>query len=386
MRPLRFIGAGPVAGALAAVAILWPAAPPSAASCRPVGAVPAPSRGSFDGLYGVSAVSNNDVWAAGRYIGANSADKTLVEHWDGARFRQVTSPDPQPNDVLFGVEAVSGTDVWAVGETWPATAEVDSPLAEHFDGSSWTVVPLPALPSGSGLLRGVAAGSPGDVWAVGSELSGPANSNAATLTEHWDGTAWHVVSSPDPGRYGNYLDSVTVVSPRDVWAVGTSGTTAHGTATLIEHWDGTRWSVVPSPDAGIQDSLASVAAVSAGDVWAAGDYFTDTGGGSQVLTLALHFNGKQWSQVASPSPDAHNNFLAITAVSSRDVWAVGGSDSGAAALVEHWNGARWRVAAEPYRHGGANFLYAVSAGAGPGVWAAGSLSGNQTLALHFCRA
>jgi hypothetical protein len=331
-------------------------------------------------------VSNNDVWAAGRYIDANSADKTLVEHWDGNRFRQVTSPDPQPNDVLFGVEAVSGTDVWAVGETWPATADFDSPLAEHFDGTTWTVVPLPALPSGSGLLRGVAASSPDDVWAVGSELSGPADSNAATLTEHWNGTAWHVVSSPDPGHFGNSLDSVTVVSPRDAWAVGTSATTAHGTATLIEHWDGTKWSVVPSPDAGIQDSLASVAAVSAADVWAAGDYFTDTGGGSQVLTLALHFNGKQWSQVATPSPEAHNNFLAITAVSARDVWAVGGSDSGAAALVEHWNGAQWQVAAEPYRHGGANFLYAVSAGAGPGVWAAGSLNGNQTLALHFCRA
>jgi hypothetical protein len=384
MRPLRFISAGSVAGALTAAVILWPAGPGAAASCRP-GAVPTASRGSFDGLYGVSAVSNNDVWAAGRYIGANSADKTLVEHWDGTRFRQVTSPDPQPNDVLFGVEAVFGTDVWAVGETWPATVEVDSPLAEHFDGRTWTVVPLPALPSGSGLLRGVAAGSPDDVWAVGTQLSGPADSNAATLTEHWDGTAWRVVSSPDPGRYGNYLDSVTVVSPRNAWAVGTSYTTAHGTATLIEHWDGTRWSVVPSPDVDIDDSLVSVSAVNATDVWAAGDYFQNTVGGSLVLTLALHFDGKRWSVVPSPSPTEDNDFLAIAAVSARDAWAVGGSGGGQPALVEHWNGTQWQVAAEPYRHGNANFLYAISAGAGPGVWAAGSFAGSQTLALHFCK-
>src|SRR5689334_6367061 len=103
MRPLRFISARSVAGVLAAAAILWPAGPGAAANCRPVGAVPTPSRGSFDSLYGVSAVSNRDVWAAGRYVNASSADKTLVENWDGTRFRQVTSPDPQPNDVLFGV-------------------------------------------------------------------------------------------------------------------------------------------------------------------------------------------------------------------------------------------------------------------------------------------
>jgi hypothetical protein len=395
MRRARFLSAGSLAGVLTAVAFGWPAAPPALGapfagppavrSCAPVGAVPTSSRGSFDGLYGVSALSNTDVWAVGRYIDAGSADKALVENWDGTRFRQVPSPDPQPNDVLLGVRAVSATDVWAVGKTWPATAEVFSPLIEHFDGRAWSVVPAPALRSGSGLLGGVAAGSAADVWAVGSQFSGPADANAATLTEHWDGTAWQVVSSPDPGHYGNYLDSVTVVSPRDAWAVGTAGTTAHGTATLIEHWDGTKWSVVPSPDVDIDDSLVSVSAVSASDVWAVGDYFKNTGGGSLVRTLALHFDGKRWSVIASPSPAAHNDFLAVAAASTRDVWAVGGNSGSLPALVEHWNGARWQVATEPYRHGNANYLYAVSAGTAPGVWAAGSFAGNQTLALHFCK-
>ena len=334
----------------------------------------------------MSATSSTDVWAVGRYIGTNSADQTLAEHWNGARFRQVPSPDPQPNDALLGVHALSATDVWAVGKTWPATVEVFSPLIEHFDGRTWSVVPTPPLRSGSGLLAGVAAASPGDVWAVGSQFSGSADSTAATLAERWDGTAWQVVATPDPGRYGNYLNSVTVVSPRDVWAVGTAYTTLNGTVSLIEHWNGAIWSVVKTPGTGIDDGLRSVSAVSATDVWAVGDYFENTVTGSLVLTLAVHFDGKRWSIVASPSPDGDDDLAAVAAVAARDVWAVGGSGAPLAALVEHWNGTRWQVAAEPYRRGNANYLYAISASTAPGVWAAGSFAGNQTLALHFCKA
>ncbi len=291
VRRKRLICVGSAASALTAIATLWPAGPtalgapaaPSAGTvCSPVGVVATPSRGLYDGLYGVSALNNNDVWAVGRYIGANSADETLVEHWNGDRFRQVPSPDPQHNDVLLHVQVVSATDVWAVGKTWPATVEVFSPLIEHFDGRTWSAVPTPALHSGSGLLAGVAATSPDDVWAVGSQFSGPADGMAATLAEHWDGTAWQVMSSPDPGRYGNYLDSVTVVSPRDVWAVGTSYTTAHGTANLIEHWNGTQWQVAAEPyRPGNANYLYAISASTAPGAWAAGSF-----AGNQ--TLALH--------------------------------------------------------------------------------------------------
>jgi hypothetical protein len=363
-----------------------PAAPSAGAACSPMGVVATPSRGSYDGLYGVSALNNNDVWAVGRYIGTNSANETLIEHWNGTHFQQVASPDPQPNDVLLHVQAVSATDVWAVGKTWPATTEVFSPLIEHFDGGAWSAVPTPALHSGSGLLAGVAAASADDVWAVGSQFSGPADATAATLAERWDGTAWQVVNTPDPGRYDNYLDSVTVVSPDDVWAVGTSYTTPHGTVNLIEHWNGTKWSVVASPDAGIDGSLQSVSAVSATDVWAVGDYFEDTGSGSLVLTLAVHFDGKRWSIVTTPSPTGDDNLAAVAVVTARDVWAVGGTGGPPADLVEHWNGTQWQVATEPYRHGNANYLYAISASTAAGVWATGSFAGNQTLALHFCKA
>ena len=62
----------------------------------------------------------------------------------------------------------------------------------------------------------MAAVSSSDVWAVGSQGS-------RTLTEHWDGTRWSVVTSPNPlptTKGNNFLTSVTTVSSGDVWAVG----------------------------------------------------------------------------------------------------------------------------------------------------------------------
>jgi hypothetical protein len=41
--------------------------------------------------------------------------------------------------------------------------------------------------------------------------------------------------------------------------------------TLIEHWNGSAWTIVPSPNVGSgNNSLAAVAARSANDVWAVG--------------------------------------------------------------------------------------------------------------------
>ena len=71
---------------------------------------------------------------------------------------------------------------------------------------------------------------------------------------------------PNPGVV-NYLSSVAVRAANDVWAAG-----AADSATLIEHWDGKVWRVVPSPNhANAYNSLSGVAWVPAThDVWAVG--------------------------------------------------------------------------------------------------------------------
>src|SRR5262249_15305031 len=121
---------------------------------------------------------------------------------------------------------------------------------------------------------GVAAISASDVWIVGADdASTPPGQLAplhTTLIEHWDGTAWSIVPSPNSAS-GGYLAGVAALSSTNVWAVGSTDGVYIG-QTLIEHWDGATWSIVPSPSpSGATNSyLAGVAGNAANDVWAVG--------------------------------------------------------------------------------------------------------------------
>src|SRR5205085_876417 len=111
-----------------------------------------------------------------------------------------------------------------------------------------------ASPGKTNFLNGVAAISANDAWAVGYEYD--ANDKLLTMAEHWDGSRWNLVSTPNPGSAqqcgaasyaGNMLFAAAAIASNDVWAVGQICT--YSTAkTLTEHWDGNTWTVVTSPN------------------------------------------------------------------------------------------------------------------------------------------
>ncbi len=111
-----------------------------------------------------------------------------------------------------------------------------------------------------------------NVWAVGQY---EVNTSFNTLIEHWDGTWWSVVPSPSPGSVENALFGVAGLSANNIWAVGRDDQGLGG-RTLIEQWNGTRWSVVFSPNKGSGDNtLFAVARVpSTLKAWAVGQYST----------------------------------------------------------------------------------------------------------------
>jgi hypothetical protein len=160
------------------------------------------------------------------------------------------------------------------------------------------------------------------------------------------------------------------MSARDAWAVGYYGTYAK---TLIVHWDGRSWTQVPSPSPKApSDYLLGVAGVSARNVWAVGWY-----GGK---TLIVHWDGRSWTQVPSPSPAEHSqsaddSLYDVTATSPRDAWAVGSTMGHFKTLIVHWNGTSWtRVpspAPPPYAGGGST-LTGVAAGSPRSAWAIGA--------------
>jgi hypothetical protein len=238
-------------------------------------------------------------------------------------------------------------------------------------------------------LGGVSTLSACDAWAVGGYSNGTA---IQTLIEHWNGTAWKLVKSPNPAGASrqNLLYSVTATSSRNAWAVGDYFPGAQ-LQTLILHWDGTAWRHVPSPNRGgsaQQNILNSVAAASRTSAWAVGTY------GLTHQTLALHWNGTAWKLVKSPNPGGPltENFLAgVTAISSSNAWAVGGYFDGTrfSTLALHWNGTAWKQVATPNPGGPAtaNLFSGVAATSRTNIWAVGAHSNgtvNQTLAVHCC--
>jgi hypothetical protein len=276
---------------------------------------PALPPGNFGMLSGVTAIASNDVWAVGE-TGNISPFSALIEHWDGTAWRIVSSPTLSGGAQLNAVTAFSSSNVWAVGQSPGGFSQ--SNLIEHYDGTSWSVVPAPAATSGN--LFGVSGTSGSDIWAVGKT-----GRHASVQVLHYDGTAWSTVPAPSP-HFGSSLASVTALAPNNVWAVGT--TNVGPTQTLIEHWDGTSWSVVPSPNGGngttnANNSLSSIAAVSANDIWAVGTFTNPATGLGQTLTE--HWDGTSWTIIPSPnaSTTGTNALLGVTALSDGTVIAVG---------------------------------------------------------------
>jgi hypothetical protein len=234
------------------------------------------------------------------------------------------------NASLNGLVALAADNIYAVGYQ-PASNGAVLTLIEHWDGKQWIVVQSPNRSATGNLLSAVTANSLTDIWAVGVSLD-QATTSVQTLVEHFDGTKWKVVRSPNPLPKAfldqNVLNSVRAVSASDITAAGLLRDAGHQrTLTLVEHWNGKKWSVVPSPNqseaAGSLNALTSVAAVSATDLYAVG-FFGDPATKGQDETLVEHFDGKQWSIVTSPTKGMAQQLNAAFALpGTSDVWAVG---------------------------------------------------------------
>jgi hypothetical protein len=339
-------------------------------------------------LTGVAAVAANNIWVVGYDYDSTLTAQTLVEHWtqSSGQFVIVTSPNVGTHDnFLQAVSARSATDIWAVGY-YVNNSSTDQALIEHWDGTSWSVVPAPTL-ANNHLLNGVAAIGMNNVWAVGFQLD---NSNThRTLIERWNGSVWSIVSSPNQGALDNDLNAISAAAANDVWAVGNHLNTSNALRTLVEHWDGTSWSVVTTPAVDNADDvvLMGVDALSNTNVWGVGNYSYDNRTTSQ--SLAKHWDGTSWSMPSTPTIGTNENYLkAVSALSSSDVWTVGyyNGPAGNRTLIEHWDGTSWHVVSSPNVGTGLNQLYGVAAISGTDAWAVGYYNNgpaSQTLTEHW---
>src|ERR1017187_468571 len=196
-------------------------------------------------LFAVSADATNDVWAVGFQGPENDNSRTLVMHHDGTSWKTVPSPSVGSGaSQLNGVLALAPNNVWAVGFSTPVAPPKRAPtltLIEHWDGASWTVVTSPNVgPKSvyqSNSLQGITAVSTTDIWAFGSYSLADGSGQQKTLLLHWDGNPWSVAPSPSPVK-GSFVSDVLFagVAPSlgDVWIVGAEDEALHG-GTLAIH-------------------------------------------------------------------------------------------------------------------------------------------------------
>ena len=247
-------------------------------------------------------------------------------------------------------------------------------VGQSASAADWQIVASPSVGTGANSLVGVASAADNDVWAVGWAYNSRLGAYR-TLIEHWNGTRWSVVKSHD----ANFLNGVAVVAADDVWAVGQAAT-GNTSNTLVEHWNSVAWSIVPSPNvAGNSNVLEAISVVSANDIWAVG-YSSDSSFNNHPLTI--HWNGATWRIV--PSPSVNDDILfGVDAVASNDVWAVGRSFQEARTLTIHWNGSVWSVVPSPNDSTEDNILFGVAAVTSNDVWAVGIACCSKTLAIHW---
>jgi hypothetical protein len=234
----------------------------------------------------------------------------LAEQWDGSRWAiQPTANPVTPQGALYGVSCASATNCNAVGVYQQGTDGPSLPLAEHWDGTSWTVkrVPLPSLAS-EGQLEGVTCTAASDCVAVGTY-----GGNTGLLAEHWNGSRWTVQTLPLPAGTGFSLSSVSCWEPGQCTAVGDAGTPAQGTQALVERENGSSWTIQADAAPG-NSILWGVSCPAARSCTAVGENDSVTGMASPT-GLAEHWNGTGWTVQRTPVPRKTTTGVILSGVS-----------------------------------------------------------------------
>jgi len=301
-------------------------------------------------------------------FGSNS--RALAERWNGTAWSIQPTPNSPTGGFLSGVScaspracvAVGGDGVFPLVEAWngtlwsipptPATggAQLNSvscaspsactavgsgAFAERWDGTSWSIQPVPGIHDNAA-LTGVSCPAASACTAAGYDLW-------VTLAEAWDGTAWSITPTPSPLSLlgGHRFTSVSCTSPSACMAVGsTPKGSVTGTGTLAGRWDGTRWTIVPTPTRGDDAELLGVSCTSPNACMAVGRSFPEG-------VLSERWDGTRWSLVTTPNPVHLGDLLGVSCTSASACVAVGGANNDRLTLAEVWNGTSWKIQPTP---------------------------------------
>jgi len=317
-------------------------------------------------LYGVWGTSHSDVFAVG--------DNGTILHYDGFAWSNMTNIDATDKP-LWGVWGTFSDNVYAVGSGGTIV---------HYDGSIWSPVESGSTktlrdiwgtsandffvtgwggtilhcnsthctPMDSGIdkdINGVWGSSPDNVYAVG----------GSGFIVHYDGTSWtptnvgddvwmydvwgssaddvfatagqgkHILhyDGNEEGTWAAMNSSDTTTHVSGIWGSGPDDVFAVGDCGIIQHYDGTSWTLMTSRlirnSANQMADLRAVHGTSSSDVFAVG------AAGRQIM----RYDGTSWQAQDCGSVQS---FYDVWCNTSSDVYAVGANG-----MIFHYDGASW---------------------------------------------
>jgi hypothetical protein len=340
-----FAAAAVIALASATLVVLGPAA--GGASTFSIVTSPNPSTSTGTHLNALSCVTAINCTAVGYYSTASSPGHTLVERWNGRSWVLVGTQTPTgaTGSYFDGVSCLSASDCTAVGYYTTASSPGRT-LVQRWNGTKWSIVPSPNASGSIGsYLNAVSCVSATNCRAVGYSYNSTATK---TLATRWNGTNWAVAGTPNPNGDDPDLFSISCASATSCLAVGYYTAGGFTDTTLAERWNGSAWAIVASVTPKGSDSyLNAVSCLSATSCVAAGNSYPATGPGQ---TLVERWNGSGWTLVPSPNPSGASDayLTGVRCTSATACTAVGAySSTSDRTLVERWNGSAWAILPSP---------------------------------------
>jgi len=228
-------------------------------------------------------------------------------------------------DTLTDVTCPSATRCFAVG--WDG----HEALIERWNGLRWSIVQA-SSPLAASELWGVSCPTTSSCFAVGDASPRRADIQR-TLIEHWNGSRWTImIGTPSPSNFDE-LNGVACSGPNDCFAVGSVGfiSVPTGPASLsrssqrglVEHWNGHgAWSVMlGTPSPSDYTNLAGVDCPTAKSCFAVGFWSAPRDAASK--TVVERWNGRgAWTIMPTPNP-ANSSLFDVSCPSTTSCYAVG---------------------------------------------------------------
>ncbi len=324
-RGASFLGVAFAGAALATITIGVPGS--HAAPAWTLDTSPPAVRTLYGGLQGISCTTATACIAVGTRGGMVGEGVDVVpqaQRWDGHSWTLVATADlgTGQNGELRSVACANPTLCFGVGAQGSNAASISMPLVERWDGTQWTLVPVPVPgAANNATLNGISCGAPTSCVAVGMYSAG---TEFGRLIEHWDGVHWSIESSPSPSPvHQSWFTSVSCPSATLCTAVGTTSVPHRYAQPLIERRTASGWSIATAAPA---PPTYALDVIDCPDTW----HCLAVG-----YRIAQESSGGHWTSVNQPF---YSQPSGVDCVTSSDC-VVTGSDQYQATMMRRRNGA-----------------------------------------------